>query len=175
MSNSLQNSPAVRRSSTPSMFRALRHRNYRLFFIGQSVSLVGTWMQTMAQQVLVYRLTGSAASLGIVNFVGLIPLVPLALWGGSISDRMPKRTIILITQAVMLVQALLLAALTWSGTIEVWHVYLMSFILGAATAVDLPARQSFTIEMVEGKDDLTNAIGLNSTGRAPWDQRWQGW
>ena len=116
----------------------------------------------MAQQVLVYRLTGSAASLGIISFIGLIPLIPLSLWGGSITDRFPRRTIILITQIIMLVQAFLLAILTWSGTVQIWHVYLLAFILGAATAVDLPARQAFTVDMVEGKDDLTSAIGLNS-------------
>ena len=116
----------------------------------------------MAQQVLVYRLTGSAASLGIISFIGLIPLIPLSLWGGSITDRFPKRTIILTTQIIMMIQAFLLAILTWSGTVQIWHVYLMAFILGAAIAVDLPARQAFTVDMVEGKEDLTSAIGLNS-------------
>jgi len=146
----------------PGTLRAFHHRNYLLWFFGQGISLIGTWMQTMAQQVLVYRLTGSAASLGIISFIGLIPLIPLSLWGGSIIDRFPKRTIILITQAVMLVQAFLLAALTWSGTVQIWQVYLLAFILGAANAVDMPARQAFTVDMVEGKDDLTSAIGLNS-------------
>jgi MFS family permease len=143
-------------------FRALRHHNYRLWFFGQGVSLIGTWMQTMAQQVLIYRLTGSATALGIANFMTVVPLVPLALWGGSLSDRMPKRTIIVITQTAMLLQALLLAVLTWTGTVQVWHVYVMSFILGAVKAVDMPARHSFIVDMVEGKEDLTNAIGLNS-------------
>lgn len=147
----------------PTTFRALRHRNYRLWFFGQGISLIGTWMQTMAQQVLVYRLTGSAAALGMVNFVAIVPLVPLALWGGSLSDRVPKRTVILITQTVMLFQALLLAALTWTGVVQVWHVITLAFVLGAANAVDMPARQAFTVDMVEGKEDLTNAIGLNST------------
>ena len=146
----------------PATFRAFQHRNYLLWFVGQGISLIGTWMQTMAQQVLVYRLTGSAASLGIISFIGLIPIIPLSLWGGSIIDRFPKRTIILITQMIMLVQAFLLAALTWRGTVQIWHVYLLAFILGAATAVDLPARQAFTVDMVEGKDDLVSAIGLNS-------------
>jgi MFS family permease len=146
----------------PATFRAFQHRNYSLWFVGQGISLVGTWMQTMAQQVLIYRLTGTATSLGIISFIGLVPLIPLSLWGGSITDRFPKRTIILITQTVMLVQAFLLAALTWSGTVQIWHVYIMAFILGAATAVDLPARQAFTVDMVEGKEDLTSAIGLNS-------------
>src|SRR5512146_336257 len=111
-------------------FRALRHRNYRLWFIGQGISLVGTWMQTMAQQVLVYRLTGSAASLGIISFIGLIPLIPLSLWSGSISDRFSKRTIIMAMQWAMLVQALLLSILTWSGTVQVWHIYVLAFFLG---------------------------------------------
>jgi MFS family permease len=146
----------------PATFRAFSHRNYQLWFVGQGVSLIGTWMQSMAQQVLVYRLTGSAASLGIISFIGLIPLIPLSLWGGSITDRFPKRTIILITQIIMMIQAFLLAILTWSGTVQIWHVYLMAFILGAVTAVDLPARQAFTVDMVEGKEDLTSAIGLNS-------------
>ncbi len=147
----------------PPTFRALRHRNFRLWFFGQGLSLIGTWMQTMAQQVLVYRLTGSAVALGIVNFMSIVPLVPLALWGGSLSDRVPKRTLILCTQTVMLVQALMLAFLAWTGIVEVWHVYLMSLWLGAARAIDMPARQSFVVDMVEGKDDLQNAIGLNST------------
>jgi MFS family permease len=146
----------------PATFRAFSHRNYQLWFIGQGISLIGTWMQTMAQQVLVYRLSGSAASLGIISFIGLIPLIPLSLWGGSITDRFPKRTIILATQGVMLVQAFVLAGLTWSGTVQIWHVYLLAFILGAANAVDMPARQAFTVDMIEGKDDLTSAIGLNS-------------
>jgi MFS family permease len=143
-------------------FRALKHRNYRLWFFGQGFSLIGTWMQTVAQQVLVYRLTGSASALGIVNFMAIIPLVPLALWGGSISDRFPKRLVILCTQSLMLTQAVILGVITLTGVVEVWHIYLMSFMLGALKAVDSPARNAFAIEMVEGKDDLTSAIGLNS-------------
>jgi MFS family permease len=146
----------------PATFRAFSHRNYLLWFVGQGISLIGTWMQSMAQQVLVYQLTGSAASLGIISFIGLIPLIPLSLWGGSITDRFPKRTILMITQSIMLVQAFLLAALTWSGTVQIWHVYVLAFILGAVIAVDLPARQAFTVDLVEGKDDLTSAIGMNS-------------
>jgi MFS family permease len=146
----------------PATFRALRHYNYRLWFFGQTISLVGTWMQTMAQQVLVYRLTGSAAALGVISFIGLIPLIPLSFWGGSLTDRFPKRTLIMATQVTMLVLALSLAGLTLSGIVQLWHVYLFAFLLGAANAIDLPARQAFTIDMVEGKEDLTNAIGLNS-------------
>lgn len=157
--------PAVKPENSsrwPKTFRSLRHRNYRLWFFGQTISLVGSWMQTMAQQVLVYRLTGSAASLGIISFIGLIPLVPLSLWSGSLSDRISKRTVLLISQIAMLLQALTLAILTWTGTVQVWHVYLLAFVNGAAQAMDTPARQAFTIELVEGREDLSNAIGLNS-------------
>ncbi len=116
----------------------------------------------MAQQLLVYRLTGSAISLGVVNLMTVIPLLPFSFWGGSLADRMSKRKILLITQSLMLCQALILAVLTWSGLVRVWHVYLMALILGILKAVDMPPRQSFVVEMVEGKDDLTSAIGLNS-------------
>src|SRR5512143_1412444 len=143
-------------------FRALRHRNYQLWIVRQGVWLVGTWMQTMAQQVLVYRMTGSAAALGIVSFMGVVPLIPFALWGGSLSDRIPKRRLLLITQSLMLLQALVLGLLTWTGLVQIWHVYVMAFLLGAFKAVDMPARQSFIVEMVEGREDLTSAIGLNS-------------
>lgn len=146
----------------PKFLRALSHRNYRLWFVGQGISLIGSWMQTMAQQVLVYDLTGSAAALGIVSLLGLIPLIPLSFWGGSIADRFPKRTILIFTQIIMMAEAIILAALSWAGVVQVWHVYVLSFILGAVNAVDVPVRQAFTVEMVEGKDDLTNAIGLNS-------------
>jgi MFS family permease len=145
-----------------STFRALRHRNYRLWFYGQGISLIGTWMQNMAQQVLIYRLTGSAAALGIISVIGLIPVLPLSVWGGSISDRFNKRNVILLMNLVQLIQALILAVLTWTGEIRIWHVYALSLLLAAATAVDLPARQAFTVDMISGKEDLTNAIGLNS-------------
>lgn len=144
-------------------FRALRHRNFRLFFFGQLISLVGTWMQTIAQQWLVYRLTGSAAMLGLVNLVGLLPLLPMSLWGGSLADRFSKRAILLVTQISMMLLAFVLAGLTWTGLVEVWHVLVLAVALGAANAVDIPVRQSFIVEMVEGKEDLSNAIGLNSS------------
>lgn len=117
----------------------------------------------MAQQVLVYRLSGSAAALGMVNFLALIPLVPLSLWAGSFIDRHSKRKIIMTTQAIMMAQALILAVLSWLDLVQIWHVFILAFILGSVNAVDVPARQSFTVDMVEGKEDLTNAIGLNST------------
>jgi MFS family permease len=160
LTNELTRNKAKSQRSTA--FRALRHRNYKLWFFGQGLSLIGTWMQSMAQQVLVYRLSGSASSLGIVSFMTVLPLVPLALWGGSLSDRVSKRNLLLVTQTLMLLQAILLALLTWWGAIQIWHVYLMAFLLGAFKAVDTPARHSFVVEMVEGKEDLTSAIGLNS-------------
>ncbi len=116
----------------------------------------------MAQQVLVYRLTGSAAALGMVNFIALIPLIPLSILGGSITDRFPRRNIIILTQILMMLQALLMAGLVWTGKVEIWHVYLLSLGLGMVNAIDMPARQAFTVDLVEGKEDLTNAIGLNS-------------
>jgi MFS family permease len=119
-------------------------------------------MQTVAQQVLVYRLTGSAMALGIVNLMALIPLVPMSLWGGSLSDGFPKRTVVLVTQSGMLIQALLLGILVWTDAVQVWHVYILALLLGALKAVDMPSRQAFVVEMVENKDDVTNAIGLNS-------------
>ncbi len=143
-------------------FRALRHRNYQLWFAGQAISTTGSWMQTMAQQVLIYRLTGSAAALGIVNFVALIPLIPFSFWGGSLVDRFPRRTVLIISQLLQMLQAVALGVLTWTNTIQVWHVYALSFFLGAVLAVDLPARQAFTVDLIEGKEDLTSAIGLNS-------------
>jgi MFS family permease len=144
-----------------STFQALRHRNFRLWFYGQLTSLVGTWMQTIAQNWLVYQLTGSARDLGLVNFVGAIPLVPLTLYAGAIADRFEKRRVIFWCQASMMVLAFLLALLCWTGAVRLWHVLLLAFLLGAAQAVDTPARQAFVVELV-GRDDLSNAIALNS-------------
>jgi MFS family permease len=144
-----------------STFRAMRHRNFRLWFFGQFTSLVGTWMQTIAQNWLVYQLTGSARDLGLVNFVGAIPLVPLTLYAGAIADRFEKRKVIFWCQAAMMLLAFLLAALCWTGTVRLWHVLLLAFLLGAAQALDTPARQAFVVDLV-GKEDLSNAIALNS-------------
>lgn len=154
-----QSRPSARRLQT---FRSLRHRNYRLWFFGQGISLIGSWMQTVAQQVLVYRLTGSALALGVTSFIGILPLLPLSLWGGSLADRLPKRSVLLVTQAVMLMQALVLAGLTYAGVVQMGHVYALVILLSAVQAVDIPVRLAFTVEMVEGKEDLTNAIALNS-------------
>jgi MFS family permease len=151
-----------RRVALPRTFRALRHRDFRLWWFGQMVSLVGTWIQFVAQNWLVYRLTGSAAMLGLVNFVGLVPTLPLSLWAGSLADRFDKRRLVIIAQIMLFVQAAILATLTVTGVVRVWHVMAMAFVFGVARALDVPARQSFVIEMV-GKEDLTNAIALNST------------
>jgi MFS family permease len=139
----------------------MRHRNFRLWFFGQLTSLVGTWMQSIAQNWLVYELTGSAWDLGIVNFVGAIPLVPLTLYAGAIADRFSKRRIIFAMQAAMMAQAFILFALCSTGVVQVWHVIALAFLLGAAQALDTPARQAFVVELV-GKEDLSNAIALNS-------------
>jgi MFS family permease len=151
-----------RRVTLPRTFSALRHRDFRLWWFGQMVSLVGTWIQFVAQNWLVYRLTGSPAMLGLVNFVGLVPTLPLSLWAGSLADRFDKRRLVIIAQIMLFAQAAALAVLTVTGVVRVWHVMVMAFVFGVARALDVPARQSFVIEMV-GKEDLTNAIALNST------------
>jgi MFS family permease len=145
-----------------STFQAMRHRNFRLWFIGQLVSLVGTWMQSIAQNWLVYELTGSAADLGLVNFVGAVPLVLLTLYSGVIADRFDKRRVVFWCQAAMMLLAFILAFLCWTDVVRLWHVLLLAFLLGTAMAIDTPARQSFVVELV-GKEDLSNAIALNSS------------
>jgi MFS family permease len=145
-------------------FRALRHRNYRLFFVGQLISVIGTQMQTTALPLLIIQLQPQDPGLwlGIVGFLPLVPLVPFALVAGSLADRFPKRTILVITQLTMMLQALALGALALSHTIQTWHVLVLSFISGAASAIDVPARQAFVIEMVDDRDDLDSGIALNS-------------
>jgi MFS family permease len=143
--------------------RALRHRNFRLFTLGQSVSLVGTWMQQVAIGWLVYRLTGSAFLLGLVGFVSLGPGFVLAPFAGELADRYSRHRIVIITQSVMMVQALVLGVLVLTGHVTIgWILFLMG-VLGAASGFDIPARQAFLIEMVGDRDDLPNAIALNSS------------
>jgi MFS family permease len=151
-----------RRATLPRTFRALRHRDFRLWWFGQMVSLVGTWVQIVAQNWLVYRLTGSPAMLGLVNFVALVPALPMGLWAGSLADRFDKKRLVLIAQTLMFAQAAVLATLTVTGLVQVWHVMALAFVFGVARALDVPARQAFIVEIV-GKEDLTNAIALNST------------
>jgi MFS family permease len=145
-----------------SLFRSLRNRNYRLFATGQVVSNSGTWMQRVAQDWLILSLThGSGTALGITTGLQFLPLLLFGLYGGVLADRFPKRRILMITQAVMGALALLLGVLALTGTAQVWHVYALAFLLGVATVVDNPTRQTFAVEMV-GPNDLSNAIALNS-------------
>lgn len=143
-------------------FRALRHRNYRLFFTGQLVSLTGTWMEQTAMGWLVYQLSGSKFLLGAVVAAGSAPMLLLSLWGGVMADRFSKRDILVVTQAVSMMVALTLALIIWLGHVQPWHIVLMAVIGGVANALDMPARQAFTIELA-GREDLMNAISLNSS------------
>ena len=141
-------------------FSALQHPNYRLFFIGQLISLIGTWMQNVSQPWLVYQLTGSPLYLGIVSFASAVPIITLSLWAGVFIDRVPKRRLLMITQTLAMTQALLLALDVFLGWVQPWHIVIFAFILGTINAFDAPTRQSLVVEMV-GKEDLQNAIGLN--------------
>jgi MFS family permease len=143
-------------------FAALKHRNYRLWFFGQMISIFGTWMQATAQGYLVYQLTGSPAYLGVVGFAGGVPSWIFTLYGGVVADRIPRRTLLLITQSVMMVLAFGLAALVATGAVEPWQIAALAFALGVANAFDAPARLAFVRELVE-REDMTNAIALNAT------------
>jgi MFS family permease len=143
-------------------FASFGHRNYRLWFVGQAASLVGTWMQFTAQGFLVFELTHSPAFLGYVGFASGAPIWLFTLLGGVVSDRMPVRTLLLITQMAMMILAFILAALTFFGHIRPLHIVILAFGLGVANAFDAPARQAFVVELV-GREDLGNAIALNST------------
>ncbi|MCB5178347.1 MFS transporter [Streptomyces antimicrobicus] len=150
--------PATRENS---MFSSLRIRNYRLFAMGQLVSNTGTWMQRIAQDWLVLSLTGSASAVGITIALQFLPMLLFGLYGGVLADRLPKRPLLVATQSAMGLTGVALAALTLTGHVQVWHVYLTAFLLGLVTVVDNPARQSFVSEMV-GPAQLANAVSLNS-------------
>lgn len=143
-------------------FSAFQHRNYRIFFGGQVISLIGTWLQSTAEGWLVYQLSGSSVALGLIRFANMLPFALLALWGGIIADRRSKRGILLVTQAASMALALVLAALVYFKLIHVWHVAAIGFLLGTVNAFDVPARQSFVVDLV-GKEDLINGIALNSS------------
>lgn len=143
-------------------FRAMQHRNFQLFIGGQLVSLIGTWMQTTAQLWLVYKLTGSAALLGLFGFANQIPILVLASVGGYVGDRYNRWYGVIATQTVSMLLAFVLAGLTLSGLIREWEIILIAFLVGVVNAFDVPIRQSFFVEMV-GKEDLPNAIALNSS------------
>lgn len=145
------------------MLRALAHKNYRLFFSGQSISLIGTWMTRIATSWLVYRLTGSALLLGVVGFAGQIPSFVLAPLAGVLVDRWNRHRLLVVTQVLALLQSLALAVLALTGLIKIWHVIVLSVFQGLINAFDMPARQAFVVEMVDKREDLANAIALNSS------------
>jgi MFS family permease len=160
--DSLPSSALQKPSRRERTFVALKYPNYRLWFQGQVVSLLGTWMQTTAQGYLIYELTRSPAYLGYVGFAAGVPTWLLTLYGGVIADRVSRRTLMIVTQSAMMVFAFILAALTFLHIVQPWHVLVLSFLLGVANSFDAPARQAFVGEMVD-QEDLTNAIALNAT------------
>lgn len=154
--------PGRNRGRFKIIFRSLQYRNYRLFFSGQSISLIGTWMQRIAMPWLVYHMTGSALLLGVVGFAGQIPTFLFSPVAGVLTDRWSRYRVLLVTQIVSLVQAGVLAWLCLADVIQIWQIVVLSVILGCVNAFDVPARHSFVIDMVERKEDLGNAIALNS-------------
>lgn len=145
-----------------STFRSLRHRSFRLYFLGQVFSLHGTWMQNVAQAWLVYRLTGSSAMLGLVAFCSLIPVLLFALYGGVLADRYNRRRLLFTAHSLSMIQALLLAALTLTGAVQPWHIVVLALMLGFVHALEMPARHSLVAELVP-RSDLSNAVALNSS------------
>jgi predicted MFS family arabinose efflux permease len=158
----LNDAGMLRQFSLRDTFASLKYPNYRLWFIGQLVSLVGTWTQTTAQGYLIYQLTKSPAFLGYASFANGLPAWFFTLYAGAIADRVPRRTLMVITQSSMLILAFILATLSFTNIIQWWHILILTFLLGISNAFDAPARQAFVLEMVE-REDLTNAIALNST------------
>lgn len=152
----------TRTRTLPRGLAAFRHRNYRLFWFGQLVSVTGTWMQSLAQSWLVLTLTSSALLLGLVSVFQFLPILLIGMLTGVVADRVPKRNLLIVTRALSGVTAATLAVLTFGGHIQLWHIYVMATMLGIINAFDMPARQSFVAEMV-GREDLTNAIALNSS------------
>ena len=146
----------------PTGLRALHHRDFRLFFSGQLISLIGTWMQSVAQAWLVLELTNSPFKLGLISALQSAPMLCLAFVAGAIADRLPKRRILIGTQTALMGQAFVLAVLVWSGVVQYWHVALLATCYGLAFTLDMPTRQSFVVEMAS-KEDLPNAIALNSS------------
>src|SRR5262245_16165664 len=141
---------------------AFRNRDFRIFWFGQLVSLIGTWMQAVGQAWLVLQLTSSAFLLGLLTALQFTPMLCFSIFAGAFADRLPKRRLLLATQSLLLVQALVLSILVWTGHVRYWHVAVLATLLGAVNTVDMPARQSFVADMV-GRDLLMNAIALNSS------------
>jgi MFS family permease len=152
--------PSPPRAGHPGL-RALRHRNFRLYFGGQLTSLCGTWMQTAAQSWLVLKLTNSPLMLGTVSFANYLPILLITLFAGVIVDRVDRRRLIILTQALLMMSALTLAALTWTGVVRVEHVIILAAFNGIVSSFDMPGRQAFVVKMV-GVSDLPNAIAINS-------------
>ncbi|HEX3176674.1 MAG TPA: MFS transporter [Methylomirabilota bacterium] len=148
-------------SRLPAGLRAFRHRDFRLFWSGQLVSLIGTWMQSVAQSWLVLELTNSPLRLGVVGALQFTPMLVLSFFAGALADRLPKRRLIIVSQSVLFAQALALALLVRFGHVQYWHVTVLALVYGVANTIDMPTRQAFIVEMV-GRSDLTNAIALNS-------------
>ena len=148
---------------TPSTFSALRHRNFRLWFFGQMVSTMGTWMQSVAQGWLVYEMTGSKLALGTVSFLGSLPTLFLMIPAGALGDRIPKRKLLLTTQTAMMALAFILAFLAATGQLQVWHIAVLALCLGVANSFDAPVRHAMVADMVDDRRDLFNAVALNST------------
>jgi MFS family permease len=142
--------------------RAFRHRNYCLFFFGQGVSVIGTWMQATALPWMVFAIRHSEADLGIVAFATQVPMALLAPFAGALSDRMNRRPILILTQTVAMLQAFILAAIAFAGTVMLWHIVVLALLIGLVMAFDMPTRQSFVVEMVGDKRDIPSAIALNS-------------
>lgn len=151
------------RSKVTHTLRALRHRNYRLFFLGQGISLMGTWMQQFALPLLSYKLTGSAKLLGVVGFLTTFPHLVLSPLAGVVGDRLSRKNLVILTQTLAMLQAAALAALTLGDVIQMWHVYTLSLLLGCVAAFDLPIRQALMFDLIDSKQDIGNAVALNST------------
>jgi MFS family permease len=158
-----ENHPADRDRGFRVLLRTLRYRNYRLFFFGQGISLIGTWMQQIALSWLVYRLTNSVFLLGLVGFATRAPIFAITPLAGVLADRWNRHRIMVVTQILSMLQAFILAGLVYTNLIAIWHVIALSLFIGLVNALDIPARQSFIVDMVENKDDLGNAIALNSS------------
>lgn len=162
VSDVLREGNAEQTSRLPTMFRALRHRNFRLFISGQLISLTGTWMQMVAQSWLIYKLTGSSALLGLIGFVSQFPIFVLAPFGGAVADRRSPHRILMITQSSEMLCVFVMATLILAGHVQVWQLFVLAGITGIINAFDIPARQVLTVQLV-GKQDLSNAIALNSS------------
>jgi len=144
------------------MLRAFRYRNYRLFFLGQGISVVGTWMQMIAMSWLVYKLTGSALLLGAVGFVTQIPSLFIMPFAGVLIDRLDRRRILIWTQGLATLQAVVLTVIVYTGVVQIWHIFALGLFIGLVNSVDMPTRQAFVIKMVDRREDLASAIAMNS-------------